>query len=139
MGRLSLEQLVWTIDKDIERFQVEAREKVLRAVRKAKTEDPAFFDIPYNPFSAEETDSDEEGEDEEEEGDEDKSVRWFSGLKASNSPAAKEILKIRKDLYKNVQNSLDDFKSLTSPLITISPTSVFSSLYCRLLQLENIF
>jgi len=133
MGRVSLEQLVWTIDKAVERDQLEARDKIYEAVKRATKDDPAFFEIPFNPFNHEvDTDSEEEEEEEEE-----KSLRWFSGLKSSPSPTAKEILKIRKELHKKVQQSLEEFKS-TSPLTTITPTTLFSSLYCRLLQLDNI-
>jgi len=134
MGRVSLEQLVKTIDDTIAREQEEAKKKIYDIVVRAKKDDPQFFEIPFNPFSDEsEFESDEEEEEEEE-----KSGKWFSSLKASSSPTAKEILKIRKELYKKVQIALDDFKQYTSPLTTISPTSVFASLYCRLLQLEHI-
>jgi len=133
MGRLSLQQLVYSIDKAIENQQLEAREKISEVVRRAKKEDPIFFEIPYNPFNPEnEVDSDEEEEEEDE-----KAMKWFSGLKSSTSPTAKEILRIRKELYKKVQILLDEFKQ-SSPICSITPTSIFASLYCRLLQLENI-
>jgi len=53
MGRVSLEQLVWTIDKAVERDQLEARDKIYEAVKRATKDDPTFFAITFNPFNHE--------------------------------------------------------------------------------------
>jgi len=141
MGKLSLECVVNNIDRAIQSHQLRARQQIFELVRRAKTEDPAFFDIPFNPF----TDNSESEDDEEDELDEEeRSLRWFSSLKASPSKTAREILKVRKGLYRAVQGSLDELKATsaaasTSPsFTTITPTALFASLYCRLLQMENI-
>jgi len=94
-----------------------------------------FFNIPFNPFNLEyETDSDDEDEVEMEK----RAKFWFAGLKASTGPTAKEILKIRKDLYTKVQLAMDEFKTFTPPDTAITSNSLYSSLYCRILQLEFI-
>lgn len=117
------------MDKKIEKYQNEARDKIFQILKKAKKEDPSFFEIPNNPFTEEDTDSDD---------DEEKTEKWIYCLKVSSNPFAKEILKIRKELLKNVQNCFDEFGNYV-PLSAINSTStIFSSLYCRLLQLEHI-
>jgi hypothetical protein len=147
MGRVSLELLVHTVDNAIKRDHLEAREKIFELIKKARKEDPEFFEIPFNPFntvcdpshmccnycfvlvrqngcaallmctSQDETDSEEEDDDDE------RAHKWYlvslatlstrscthvqrfrlAGLKTSSSPTAKEVLKIRKELYRRVQ------------------------------------
>eukprot|EP01114_Cavostelium_apophysatum_P010212 TRINITY_DN236_c1_g2_i1.p1 TRINITY_DN236_c1_g2~~TRINITY_DN236_c1_g2_i1.p1 ORF type:complete len:137 (+),score=30.52 TRINITY_DN236_c1_g2_i1:70-480(+) len=135
MGRISLEQIVYTVDRQIEQDQVEARNKIFELILAAKKEDPPFFEIPYNPFV--EDDENEEIDEDDDEEEEQRSLRWFAGLKASSSPTAKEILKIRKELFKKVSASLDQFR-YNSPITNITPNSIFASLYCRLLQLDHV-
>jgi len=133
MGRISLEHLVATVEKSMECAQMEAREKITQVVTKARKEDPSFFALPYNPFNLEdETDSDEDDETESE----NRSKIWFSALKASTGPTAKELLKIKKELYSKIQQAMDEFRAVTSSDITPSPP--FAPLYCRILQLEYI-
>jgi len=129
--------LVQTIEQQIQLHQDVARARILELIKRARTEDPNFFKIPFNPFNAEETDSDE---DEDEEAEEERSSKWLSSLKASHSPTAKELLKIRKELYERVHASLDEFRYHAAPdaASAIPPPDIFSSLYCRLLQLEYI-
>jgi hypothetical protein len=50
MGRFSIEQLVSTLEKRVEDVQQDAIQRIMQAVQKARTEDPAFFEIPFNPF-----------------------------------------------------------------------------------------
>jgi hypothetical protein len=53
MGRISMENLVATVEKKMEDAQMEAREKLTVLIKRAKTEDPLFFSIPFNPFNTE--------------------------------------------------------------------------------------
>mmetsp|Transcript_15845 Transcript_15845/g.22064 ORF Transcript_15845/g.22064 Transcript_15845/m.22064 type:complete len:137 (-) Transcript_15845:217-627(-) len=135
MGKLSIDFLIADVDQTIEKYQLETRAKIYALVKRAKTEDPAFFNIPYNPFNwSNNCESDEEDEERTEA---EKAELWYNALKASSNPTAKQILFLRNQLFKNVHAALDEFK-MTAPNPSITPNGIYGRLYARLLQMEYI-
>ncbi len=53
MGKLSLDTAIYHAYQQITEIQTEAKEKVAFIIRNAKSNDPAFFEIAYNPYNSE--------------------------------------------------------------------------------------
>ena len=64
---------------------------------------------------------------------------WFLEMKKAvdNSPTARQILVIRKELCQRVQKELDELKTYTSIDYCMNTSPIFQELYCHLLQLEH--
>jgi len=137
MGRVHLESIVNSTSHVIRQEQENAKKNILRLVKEAHTSDPSFFLIPYNPFvkaNEPEEDSDDDSDQEET-----RAKMWFLEMKkaADESPTAKQILMIRKELCQKVQKELDELKTYTSIDYCMNTSPIFQELYCHLLQLEH--
>eukprot|EP01112_Ceratiomyxa_fruticulosa_P009223 TRINITY_DN2402_c0_g2_i2.p1 TRINITY_DN2402_c0_g2~~TRINITY_DN2402_c0_g2_i2.p1 ORF type:complete len:143 (+),score=18.51 TRINITY_DN2402_c0_g2_i2:310-738(+) len=137
MGRVHIESLVCTIEREIEQEQEKAKQLIQEIVLNARKNDPLFFQIPYNPFSSEESsfcDMFDVGNNED-----DHAKLWLIHLRkaAEISPTAQKILTVRKNLCLAVQSQLDEFKLYAGSDSIMHHGNVFAPLYCRLLMLEN--
>lgn len=81
----------------------------------------------------------EEDSDDDSDQEETRAKMWFLEMKkaADQSPTAKQILLIRKDLCQKVQKELDELKTYTSIDYCMNTSPIFQELYCHLLQLEH--
>jgi hypothetical protein len=65
--------------------------------------------------------------------------KWLIHLKNSSSPTAREISKIRKDLVKKVQITVEEFKAEASySPVSLTSLPAFSPIYEGVLKLDHL-